>query len=121
MSIENQIERINQNISNTYTELEALGADAPDNKNSDNLAATVQSVKAILYTNQDLTEDQKEQARKNIGLVSGQNVDEAIENYLEENSQDIATLTVTLGSTTYVYNGGTAVTINIPDADNTFY
>ena len=74
MSIENQIERINQNISNTYTELEALGADAPDNKNSDNLAATVQSVKAILYTNQDLTEDQKEQARKNIGLDSGQNV-----------------------------------------------
>lgn len=70
MSVENQIERINQNISNTYTELEALGADAPDVKNSENLAATVQSVKAILYTEQDLTEDQKEQARKNIGLDS---------------------------------------------------
>lgn len=74
MSIENQIERINQNISNTYTELEALGADAPDNKNSDNLVATVKSVKAILYANQDLTEDQKEQARKNIGLDSWQNL-----------------------------------------------
>ena len=68
MSIENQIERINQNISNTYTELEALGADAPDVKNSENLASTVQSVKAILYTEQDLTEDQKEQARKNVDV-----------------------------------------------------
>ena len=74
MSIENQIERINQNISNTYTELEVLGADAPDNKNSENLVSTVKSVKAILYTEQNLTEDQKEQARKNIGLNSGQNL-----------------------------------------------
>lgn len=74
-----------------------------------------------------LTSDDKKELETKILEIkekaedSGQNVDEAIENYLEENSQDIATLTITLGSTTYVYNGGTAVTINIPDADNASY
>lgn len=65
--IRNEIDRIAQNIDNTYTVLSALGADMPTERISDNLARTAGTAKAVLYSDQDLTEDQKEQARANIG------------------------------------------------------
>lgn len=52
----------------------------------------------------------------NAGDVTGQ-----IENYLAQNSQDIAVLTINLGGTIYTYNGSTAVTITIEDGDSKAY
>lgn len=45
MSVQSQIDRIEQNIANTYAVLQVLGADMPANQNSDNLATTAGSVK----------------------------------------------------------------------------
>lgn len=67
MSVQNQIDRINQNVANTYAVLGALGADMPAEQNSDNLAAAAGTAKAVLYSEQTLTDDQKAQARANIG------------------------------------------------------
>jgi hypothetical protein len=50
MSIQSQIDRIEQNVANTYSVLGALGADMPTEQNSDNLAKTTGSVKAVLYS-----------------------------------------------------------------------
>ena len=70
MSIQNEIDRIAGNVANTYAVLEALGADMPAEQNSDNLFTTAGSAKAVLYSEQTLTEEQKTQARENIGVVS---------------------------------------------------
>lgn len=69
MSVQSQIDRINQNVENTYAVLQALGADMPDEQNSDNLAETAGSAKAVLYSEQPLTDEQKAQARENIDAV----------------------------------------------------
>ena len=71
MSIQSEIDRINQNVENTYRVLEELGADMPETQNTDNLADTVLSIKAVRYDAQTLTEDQKAQARTNIGAAKG--------------------------------------------------
>lgn len=76
MSIQSEIDRIEQNVANTYTALSDLGADMPTPKNSDNLAQTVGDVKAVLYMEQTLTEEQQAQARANIG--AGQPILEVI-------------------------------------------
>lgn len=47
MSVQSQIDRIEQNVANTYAVLAALGADMPTEQNSDNLARTAGSVKAV--------------------------------------------------------------------------
>lgn len=70
MSIQSEIDRIEQNIANTYTALSDLGADMPTEQNSDNLAQTVGHVKAVLYIEQTLTEAQQDQARENVGAAS---------------------------------------------------
>lgn len=44
-------------------------------------------------------------------------VDTAVETYLQENAQEIGTLTITVGETTYTYNGSSAVTITLPVYD----
>ena len=69
MSVQEQIDRINQNVTNTYTALSALGAVMPEVQNSDNLAATAAAIKAVLYIAQTLTDAQKAQARANIGAA----------------------------------------------------
>lgn len=71
MSISGEIERIEQNVTNTYAVLDALGADLPAEQNSDNLATTAGTVKAVLYSAQSLTNAQKTQARTNIGALAG--------------------------------------------------
>lgn len=68
MSVQSQIDRIEQNVANTYAVLNAFGADMPPVQNSDNLAQTAGSVKAVLYSEQSLTPEQQAQARKNIGV-----------------------------------------------------
>lgn len=68
MSVQSQIDRIEQNVANTYAALAALGADMPAEQNSDNLAQTAGTAKAVLYSAQTLTEAQKAQVRENIGV-----------------------------------------------------
>lgn len=67
MSVQSQIDRINQNVADTYTALAEIGADMPSEQNSGNMAGTARTVKAVMYAEQELTEDQKLQARENIG------------------------------------------------------
>lgn len=85
MSVLNEIDRITQNISNTYAVLEALGCDMPDEQNSDNLAPTAGTSKVVLYNEQTLTEEQQTQARTNIGAASAEDVSklsEEIDDYI---------------------------------------
>ena len=70
MSIQSEIERIESNIANTYSELEEQGADMPSARNSTNLAATAATTKTVKYIAQSLTAAQQAQARENIGAVS---------------------------------------------------
>lgn len=44
MSISQEIQRINTNIANAYTQANAKGATLPQNQNSANLASTIQSI-----------------------------------------------------------------------------
>lgn len=68
MGVQSQIDRIQENVASTYSVLEQAGADMPQSRNTDNLAETAASIKAVLYDrNQPLTEDQKAQVRQNIG------------------------------------------------------
>lgn len=68
MSVQMQIDRISANISQTYSVLSDAGADIPETANSDNLPDTARSIKAVLYDRtQNLTDEQKAQARENIG------------------------------------------------------
>lgn len=68
MSVQTQIDRIEQNVANTYSVLEEAGADMPQSRNTNNLPETAASIKAVLYKQQSLTEAQKVQARENIGI-----------------------------------------------------
>lgn len=54
MSIESEIERIRQNITNSYVILEALGAVMPDVRNSDNLPPTIESLFDVIAANKEL-------------------------------------------------------------------
>lgn len=74
MSVRNEIDRIQQNIANTYTVLSALGAETPAEATSDNLATTAGNVKVVRYDAQTLTDAQKAQARTNIGAASSASV-----------------------------------------------
>lgn len=69
MSVQNEIDRINNNISNTYATLNEAGATMPVTRNSNNLSATAASISAVLFNKaQNLTEAQQQQARDNIGV-----------------------------------------------------
>ena len=70
MGIQRQINRIQQNIENTYAVMEALGADIPEEQTSDNLSTTAGTAKPVLYKEQTLTEEEKAQARQNIGAAA---------------------------------------------------
>lgn len=48
MSVKSEIERLSQNVADTYAALEELGATMPTARNSNNLAATAASVKSSL-------------------------------------------------------------------------
>ena len=79
MSIQSQIDRINENVANTYSLLDEVGADIPEIQNTNNLPDTVSSIKAVLYgKEQVLTDEQKAQARENINAVSIEEVEELL-------------------------------------------
>ena len=63
MSIQSEMTRITNNVANAYAALATLGADIPSEQTSDNLLATIGTTKAVLYTEQTLTEEQKTQVR----------------------------------------------------------
>lgn len=70
MSVQSEIERINENVANTYSVLQESGAEMPQSRNTNNLAETAASIKAVLYGKaQTLTEAQKSQARQNVGVL----------------------------------------------------
>lgn len=64
--IQNEINRIKQNVENAYSVYEAFGADIPSEKTSDNLVPTAGTMKPVLYSPQTLTDAEKEVARNNI-------------------------------------------------------
>ncbi|MEE1050262.1 MAG: metallophosphoesterase, partial [Clostridia bacterium] len=69
MSVKTEIDRIKANVSSTYSVLESAGAEMPAEQSSDNLPGTAGSITAVLYGRaQSLTEEQKAQARDNIGV-----------------------------------------------------
>ena len=85
MSIQGEIDRINQNIADTYSVLSDAGAATPDAANSENLAATAAGIAAVLYNKaQGLTDTQKEQARTNIGALAESELDNAVNDALEQ-------------------------------------
>lgn len=68
MSIQSEIDRIEQNIADTYSVLAEAGAPMPASMDSDNLAGTAANIAAVLYNaSQNLTTNQQAQARTNIG------------------------------------------------------
>ena len=79
MSVQTHIDRINQNVANTYAVLSALGADLPAEQSSDNLASTAGTTKAVLHSKQTLTAAQQIQARTNIGAASQEEVSQLSE------------------------------------------
>lgn len=71
MSVQNEIDRINNNIANTYATLNEAGATMPAAANSNNLSSTAASIAAVLYNKaQGLSDTQKQRARNNIGAIS---------------------------------------------------
>lgn len=95
MSVQGEIDRIAQNVANTYAVLGALGADLPEEKNSDNLSATAGSTKVLLFSEQRLSEKQQAQARENIGAVSDENIkDDGSDEVIVEDSNHNAILRV---------------------------
>lgn len=85
MSIQGEIDRINQNIANTYSVLNDAGAATPTAANSENLAETAANIAAVLYNKaQGLTNTQKEQARTNIGALAESELDNAVNGALAQ-------------------------------------
>lgn len=82
-TIETKINRISDNVAATYAAVEEMGGTVPEVANSDNLPEAVRSIpasgsnvdNAVLYTAQELTDEQKTQARMNIGSVSQSDFD----------------------------------------------
>lgn len=69
MSIQSEIDRISQNIVNTYSVLEDAGAIMPASLTTQNLPDTAASIQAVLFKEQTLTKEQRMQARANLGIV----------------------------------------------------
>lgn len=74
MSIQSEIDRISQNVVNTYSVLEDAGAVMPASLTTQNLPDTAASIQAVLFKEQTLTKEQKVQARNNLGIIGKANV-----------------------------------------------
>lgn len=104
MSVQSEINRIKSNVSNTYSNLEDMGADMPAEQNTENLAETVLTIKAVRFDEQTLTDSQKAQARTNIGAASAEKVGQ-----LEKTIADYSTLTLGVNpddGLIYIYKKG---------------
>ncbi len=79
MSIQSEIDRIEQNVADTYSVLAAAGAPMPASMDSDNLAGTAANIAAVLYNKaQSLTNNQQAQGRNNINAITGSDLTLAI-------------------------------------------
>ena len=79
MSIQSEIDRIEQNVANTYSVLAEVGAPMPASMDSDNLAGTAANISAVLYNKaQSLTNNQQAQGRNNINAITGSDLTLAI-------------------------------------------
>ena len=79
MSIQSEIDRIEQNVANTYSVLAEAGAPMPASMDSDNLAGTAAGIAAVLYNKaQSLTNNQQAQGRNNINAITGSDLTLAI-------------------------------------------
>ena len=74
MSIRDEFRRVDENIKNVFEVFRTLGADIPTVLNSANLASTASTIKAVLFYPQTLTEEEKAQARANIGASAANDV-----------------------------------------------
>lgn len=82
---QSELDRINQNIANTYSVLSEAGAATPTAANSENLAETAANIAAVLYNkDQGLSDTQKEQARTNIGALAESELGNAVNDALEQ-------------------------------------
>lgn len=84
MSVQSEIERISENVASTYSVLDELGADMPAEQNTDNLAETAATVKAVRYNAQTLTAEDQQQARTNIGAASSTEVSQLSEEIADQ-------------------------------------
>lgn len=89
MSIQSEAERIKANVAAAYAVAAELGAEMPDAQNSDNLAETVADAKAVLYTPQELTDEQQTQARANIGAASADDVSQLSKEIVTHTTQTL--------------------------------
>lgn len=84
MSVQSEIERISENVASTYSVLDELGVDMPAEQNTDNLAETAATVKAVRYNAQTLTAEDQQQARTNIGAASSTEVSQLSEEIVDQ-------------------------------------
>ena len=103
MSIQTQIDRIAQNVSNTYSVLSDMGATMPEEQNTNNLPNTAANITAVLYgKKQNLTDEQKAQVKENIGLeYDSPAIIDVVELPTEDIREDVFYRLLT---STFVYN-----------------
>lgn len=80
MSVQSEINRIKQNISDSLEAIAAYGVSVQSTDNSNTLASLIAKITETLtefvkYTEQTLTEEQKLQARINIGAGTVNNIE----------------------------------------------
>ena len=73
--IEAIMQKISQSIANAYAILYGMGATPPAEESAENLAETAGTTKVVRFDVQELSEEQQEQARTNIGAASAEEVE----------------------------------------------
>lgn len=69
--VQTELDRVKSNIADAYDTLESMGAEMPEDENTDNLAATVETLgTAVRYSAQEPTAAEQAQARVNIGAMA---------------------------------------------------
>lgn len=115
MSIQSEIERITTNVTQTYSTLEEMGADMPETQNTDNLPETLLTIKAVRYNEQTLSDDQKTQARTNIGAASAEELS-AISQEITDYQETVNGMSLGIASDglIYIFRNGEPVGTGIP-------
>ena len=107
-----ELNRINQNIADTYSVLNDAGAATPTAANSENLASTAASISAVLYNkSQSLSDVHKAQARANIGALAESELDNAVNDALEQ-AKESGDFKGETGATGPTGPAGTSVTVS---------
>lgn len=68
--VQTELDRVKSNIADAYDTLESMGAEMPEDENTENLAATAATLgTAVRYSAQAPTAEEQAQARANLGIV----------------------------------------------------